>query len=148
MRARFGGFGARTVAASAMNAPTSESCRRGLKRRSNPIVVDGFELIAFPHSEPATWPGNTSTPSESSIKRRERVEQPFGSLRGLDREIGSGSIADEQRVAGEHEPRLVPRELSTTVRQQCSGRWPGVWMTPSVTAPTVISSPSCIGSFG
>ena len=41
-----------------------------------------------------------------------------------------------------------PRERSVTVRQQCSGRWPGVWMTRSTTAPTSISSPSRIGSCG
>ena len=29
----------------------------GLKRRSKPIVVEAFELIALPQSEPATWPG-------------------------------------------------------------------------------------------
>ena len=41
----------------------SASWSVGLKRRSKPIVVDGFEHIALPHSDPATWPGNTSTPS-------------------------------------------------------------------------------------
>ncbi len=54
MRARFGGFGATIDAASAMKAPISENRSAGLNRRSNPIVVDGFELIAFPHKDPAT----------------------------------------------------------------------------------------------
>ena len=60
----------------------------GLKRRSKPIVVDAFELIASPQSEPATWPGKTSTPSRSSSRRRRRVEQPFGALAAPDGEIG------------------------------------------------------------
>ena len=58
-----------TAAESAMNALTSEIWSDGLNRRSKPIVVDGFELIALPQSEPATCPGNTSTPSSSSSSR-------------------------------------------------------------------------------
>ena len=30
----------------------------GLNRRSKPTVVEAFELIAVPQSEPATWPGS------------------------------------------------------------------------------------------
>ncbi len=37
----------------------------------------------------------------------QRVEEAFGPLDRLDREIGTCRVADEQRVAGEHEPRLV-----------------------------------------
>ena len=83
------------------------SCSVGLKRRSNPIVVEGFELIALPQSEPATWPGNTSTPSASSSRRRSEWKRPLGSFQCSDREIGPGGVADEERVAGEHEPGLV-----------------------------------------
>ena len=113
-----------------------------MKRRSKPIVVEGFELIDLPQSEPATWPGNTSTPSGELEQPVERVEEPLGAFARADREVGARGVADEQRVAGEHEPRLSARELSITVRQQCSGRWPGVWITPSATSPTSISSPS------
>ena len=52
-----GGFGALVPADSAMNSSSSRIWRAGLKRRSNPIVDDAFELIALPQSEPATWPG-------------------------------------------------------------------------------------------
>ncbi len=37
----------------------------------------------------------------------ERVEEPFRALRCADREIGTGGVADEERVTGEDEPRLV-----------------------------------------
>ena len=50
----FGGFGAATVAASATKESSSSSWSAWLKRRSNPIVVEAFELIALPQSEPAT----------------------------------------------------------------------------------------------
>src|SRR5439155_22305552 len=35
------------------------------------------------------------------------VEGPPGPLASLDGEIGTRGVADEERVAGEHEPRLV-----------------------------------------
>ncbi len=37
-----------------MKADASENASIGLNRRSNPIVVDPFELIPFPQREPAT----------------------------------------------------------------------------------------------
>ncbi len=64
-----GGFGVLTAAVSATNCVMSWNCSEGLNRRSNPIVVDGFELMLLPHREPATWPGKTSTPSPSSSNR-------------------------------------------------------------------------------
>ena len=54
MRSRLGGRGAETADDSATNASTVASASAGLKRRSKPIVVDAFELMPFPHSEPAT----------------------------------------------------------------------------------------------
>ena len=53
----FGGRGAEIPDDSATNAVTSSLANAWLKRRSKPIVVDAFELIALPQSEPATWPG-------------------------------------------------------------------------------------------
>jgi hypothetical protein len=37
----------------------------------------------------------------------QRVEEPLGARRRLDREVGARRVADEEGVAGEHEPRLV-----------------------------------------
>ena len=39
----------------------------------------------------------------------ERVEQALGALARLDREVGPRGVSDEQRVAGEHDPRLRRR---------------------------------------
>ena len=36
----------------------------------------------------------------------ERVEEPIGPFAGLDGQVGTGGVADEQRVAGQHQPRL------------------------------------------
>ena len=41
-----------------------------------------------------------------------------------------------------------PRERSITAKQQCSGRWPGVWIVRRTTSPTSISVPSSSGSCG
>ena len=37
----------------------------------------------------------------------ERVEEPLGALAGVDRQVGPGGVADEERVAGEHDPRVL-----------------------------------------
>ena len=37
----------------------------------------------------------------------QRVEEPLGAVQRLDREVGACRVADEERVAREHEPRLV-----------------------------------------
>ena len=37
----------------------------------------------------------------------QRVEEPLGALLRVDGEVGPPRVADEERVAGEHEPRLV-----------------------------------------
>jgi hypothetical protein len=50
----FGGFGVATLATSATKAPSSSSWSAWLKRRSNPIVEEAFELIALPQRDPAT----------------------------------------------------------------------------------------------
>ena len=56
-----------------------------------------------PHSEPATWPGYTSTSSPSAASRSSEREEVLGALARGDREIGPRCIADEERVAGQHE---------------------------------------------
>ena len=65
----FGGLAALAAAVSATKAISSVNASARLKRRSKPIVEDAFELIPLPQREPATWPGNTSTPSGSSSRR-------------------------------------------------------------------------------
>ena len=54
IRSMFGGRGAEVLVDSATKTATSSVCSAGLNRRSKPIVVDAFELIALPQSEPAT----------------------------------------------------------------------------------------------
>ena len=49
----------------------------------------------------------------------QRVEEPFCTFTGLDRKVGPGGVADEERVTGEHEP-LVHDErtvLGTVARR-------------------------------
>ncbi len=98
-----GGCGPSRASRKSASSPWSA----GLKRRSKPIVVEAFELIAAPQSEPATWPGKTSTPSPSSTSRRRLWKRPSAPSRASTARSGRAGIADEERVAGEDEPRLV-----------------------------------------
>ena len=80
---------------------------RRLKRRSKPMVVPGFSLIpAPPQSEPPMWPGQTSAKSSEREQALSDSVQPARALLLVDREVGPGDVADEERVAG-HEPGLV-----------------------------------------
>ena len=57
IRSMFGGRGVSIEAESATNSSTVASASVWLNRRSKPIVVEPFELMPLPHSEPATCPG-------------------------------------------------------------------------------------------
>ena len=146
IRSMFGGY-VEIAADSATKRATSPNASAGLKRRLNPTVVDAFELIAFPHSDPRR---GRDTP-----RRRRRARRAGeGSGRAcafacLDREIPrrSAFVPTNNESPVSTSQGSSPRERSTS-RQQCSGRWPGVWMQRSTTSPSSISAPSSIGSCG
>ena len=61
-----------------------------------------------PHSEPPRCAGQTShVVGQLEQPLVQRAEDAAGALGLLDREVGPRDVADEQRVAGEHRPRLV-----------------------------------------
>ena len=119
------------------NASSSAIEAIGLKRRSKPIVVEPRELIATPQSDPATWPGNTSTPSGSSISRRSEWKSPSAPSVAPTARSGRAVSPTKSESPVRTSHGSSARVLSITARQQCSGRWPGVWMQRSVTLPTV-----------
>ena len=139
-----GGCGPSRAARKSASSPWSA----GLKRRSKPIVVDAFELIAAPQSEPATWPGKTSTPSPSSASRRRLWKRPSAPSCASTARSGrpASPTKSESPVRTSH--GSSPRERSITAKQQCSGRWPGVWIVRRTTSPTSTSVPSSSGSCG
>ena len=69
MRAIVGGFGARSAFARCTNCATVISASIGLKRRSKPSVEEVLADMPRPQSEPATCPGNSSTPLSSAPRR-------------------------------------------------------------------------------
>ena len=64
MLSMFGGRGVDEFVRSWTNS-ASFTFSAWLKRRSKPIVEEARELMPAPQSEPATWPGKSSTPSGS-----------------------------------------------------------------------------------
>ena len=78
----------------------------------------------------------------------QRAEQALGALERPDREIGPGCVADEERVAREHEPRLVAARAvddgEAAVLRAVTGRVDHA----QDTSPSAISSPSSSGSCG
>ena len=107
IRSMLGGRGAEMPVDSAMKSVTSSCASAGLKRRSKPIVVDAFELIAFPHSEPATWPGIDLDTVAELDEPAEGVEEPLGALARIHREVRARRVSHEQGVARQHDPWIL-----------------------------------------
>ena len=107
MRARFGGFGAEPLADSATNASSTSivahrveaplEADRGRASRAHRLAAERAGDVAREHLDAV---GQLEQPPQ-------RVEEARGALAALDREVGPGRVADEERVAREHEPRLV-----------------------------------------
>ena len=107
MRARFGGFGALIAADSATNSSTCGELQRrveaalepdrGRRLRAHRLAAERAGDVAGEHLDAV---GELEQPAQ-------RVEEPLGALDGSDREVGPGGVADEEGVAGEHEPGLV-----------------------------------------
>ena len=105
---KFGGCGPSPASAASTNASSSSIASVGLCARSKPIVEAIFMSIPGPpHIEPPRWPGHTSTCSGSSSSVAQGVEDPARALGLLDGQVGPRDVADEQRVAGQHRPRLL-----------------------------------------
>ena len=136
----FGGFGASRPRDSATKTSSSSTGSALLKRRSKPIVDDAFELIAFPHSEPATWPGKTSTPSGSSSRRRSEWKRPSAPSFAPTARSGRAASPTKSESPVRTSHGSSARERSTTARQVCSGRCPGVWIARRTTSPSSSSS--------
>ena len=95
------------LADSATNASSSWIDAIGLKRRSNPIVVEP----ARAHRLAAERAGDVAGEHLDAVRQLEQppegVEEPLGAFDRADGEVGPGRVADEERVAREDEPRLV-----------------------------------------
>ena len=128
IRSTFGGLGAVTAAEPATNVETSSAASAVLNRRSKPIVVDPFELIPLPQSDPATWPGYVSTPSSSSSSRRSEWNRSSAPSRASTARSGRATSPTKSESPVSTSQGSSAREPSTTEIAQCSGRWPGVWM--------------------
>ena len=135
MFSMFGGRGVEELARSWTNSSWS-TCSAWLERRSKPIVDDAFELMPAPQSEPATWPGRAR-------RRRGARAASAGSRRGRSRPRSPrwpDRAAPRRRPAASRRDHEQSSSRSTTTKQQCSGRCPGVCRTRILTSPSEISS--------
>ena len=147
---KLGGCGGSDAVARATKRSSSLSCSRSLWRRSKPIVEETFMSIPGPpQSEPPRWPGQTSTPS-SSDRSRSCSEWKIAArpLLLVDRQVGPRDVADEQRVAGEHRPRLRRRARCRSARRRCArAGGPACALRGRSTDPSASSQPSSNGSW-
>ena len=73
----------------------------------------------------------------------QRGVQSMGSVSGLVGEIGAGDVTDEQRVAGEQQPRLVASREIADREGQVLGAMTRTWRRRRILkSPTTISSPA------
>ena len=123
----FGGFGAdteptrrrtRARARSGARVEAALEADRRRRLRAHRLAAERAGDVAGVDLDPV---GELEQPPQ-------RVEEALGALLRADGEVGSGGVADEERVAGEDEPGLVGAVRSMTARQVCSGRCPGVWI--------------------
>ena len=148
MRARFGGFGAEPLADSATKASSTSIVAIGLKRRSNPIVVDPGSSSPCRRASRQRVPGTprrrraaraaagasgrgSSAPAAASTARSGRAASPTKSESPVSTSHGSSA-----------------RVVSTTARQQCSGPVPRRVDRLDPYLPPPSSPPSTSGSCG
>ena len=131
----FAGRGAATA------APRGEVVRRRTERTVEAALEADRRRALRAQRGAAQRSGDVSREDLDAVAERgsrRSCGTPLGALVRVDGEVGTSGIADEQRVAREDEPWLVARERSTTAKQQCSGRWPGVCRTRRATSPSSI----------
>ena len=109
---KFGGWGPSVDVVFSTNSSSSVTCSSVLV---GALEADGrgdLEVHAGPAAQRAAeMPG----PHLDGVGQRhelvvERAEDAARALVLVDRQVGAGDVADEQRVAGQHRPRLAPRE--------------------------------------
>ena len=132
--------------------PRSAKRRARLWRRSKPIVEEVLRSIPeLPQSEPPRWPG----PDLGLLGQRQQplvqgAEDVGGALARLDREVGTGDVADEEAVAAQHRPGVAAAGRRRGAGRRCArdgGRGCG---SPRCSTPSPSASvqPSAKGSCG
>ena len=134
---------ARSPADSATNSATSSMRER---RVEAPLEADRRRRLRA-HRLPAERAGDVA---RDRPRRRRRARRAGGASGRGPSAPSRASTARSGRAASptksESPVRTIhgssPRVRSLTAKQQCSGRWPGVWMQRRTMSPSAISSPS------
>ena len=111
---------------------------RSRARRSASSSLSPKQLVVAPlvadrrgdlhvHARARRTASRRGGPGQTSVSARQRqqlvvqrVEDAARALLLVDREVGPGDVADEQRVAGQHRPRLVAAARCRSARTPCA----------------------------
>ena len=100
-----------------------------------------------PHSEPPRWAGHTSVPAGRlrsfwcSERKMLRAPSCFSTARSGRAMSPTNRLSPVSTAHGS-----VPRAVSTSANEVCSGRWPGVWIARTRSIPSSSSKPSSNGT--
>ncbi len=117
-----GGRGVETDADTSTNSCTSRNRSASFDSRSWAIVDERSLLMFPPHSDPATWPGYTSTPSPSALSFASEWKRSWAPSRAATARSGRAASPTKSESP-------VSAMRSSTTNAQCSGRCPGVCST-------------------
>ena len=111
-RVMFGGFGADTEAESATKSASCVDLERGVEAALEADRRGALRAHRLAAERPRDVAGEDLDAVRQLEQPPQRMEEAFGALLRADRQVGPGCVADEERVAGQDEPRLVgPRAV-------------------------------------
>ena len=119
----------------------------GLKRRSKPIVVDALRAHRLAAERACDVAGEHLDAVRQLEQPAQRAEETLRALQRPNGEIRPRGVADEERVAGEHEPRLVRARPVDDGEAAVLGPVSRRVEQRSPTRPTSTWSPSSSGKF-
>ena len=118
--------------------PLEADARGGVRRQ--PAAADGARVVRGVEQE---WSG-----SVSSLSLQRAVERPrhvLGRAVAAGVQVGPARVADQQRVAGQHEPRLVAAHVVGDQVRMVGGRVAGRRERRDSVLPSSTTSPSASG---
>ena len=122
MRSMVGGRGAEIAACAATNSSSPGTRARGSFQLARADRRRASELIPAPQSEPATWPGSTSSRRGGRPGAAANANSPRAPSRASTARSGRGRVADQQRVAVISRWPSTRKQSAPGGARACAGR--------------------------